>query len=165
MGGGVSQNGAKNMALQGLARNRSLTFSMKDARYAQDNNQHLAGFFQPDEKTEYQRLCIEYSIFPVFVGDSDADGSLRGDSLYPVTEQNLITALTDVTPDIADAMVESLVVDVYESSVGILPVALIAMVWSAAKGVMALMRGLNAVNGVDEKRNYFVIRFIAAFIL
>ena len=32
-----------------------------------------------------------------------------------------------------DAMVESLVVDVYESSVGILPVALIAMVWSAAK--------------------------------
>ena len=69
----------------------------------------------------------------------------------PVTEQNLITALTDVTPDIADAMVESLVVDVYESSVGILPVALIAMVWSAAKGVMALMRGLNAVNGVDEK--------------
>ena len=29
----------------------------------------------------------------------------------PVTEQNLITALTDVTPDIADAMVESLVVD------------------------------------------------------
>ena len=31
----------------------------------------------------------------------------------PVTEQNLITALTDVTPDIADAMVESLVVDVY----------------------------------------------------
>ena len=67
----------------------------------------------------------------------------------PVTEQNLITALTDVTPDIADAMVESLVVDVYESSVGILPVALIAMVWSAAKGVMALMRGLNAVNVSD----------------
>ena len=32
----------------------------------------------------------------------------------PVTEQNLVTALTDVTPDIADAMVESLVVDVYE---------------------------------------------------
>ena len=56
---------------------------MKDARYAQNNNQYLAGFFQPDEKTEYQRLCIEYSIFPVFVGDSDADGSLRGDSLYP----------------------------------------------------------------------------------
>ena len=34
-GVGMSQNG-------GLARNRSLTFSMKDARYAQDNNQHLA---------------------------------------------------------------------------------------------------------------------------
>ena len=136
---------------------------MKDARYAQDNNQHLAGFFQPDEKTEYQRLCIEYSLFPVFVGDSDADGSLRGDSLYPGDG-----AESDHCADRCDAgycgcHVESLVVDVYKSSVGILPVALIAMVWSAAKGVMALMRGLNAVNGVDEKRNYFVIRFIASF--
>ena len=38
-------------------------------------------------------------------------------------------------------VVESLVVDVYESSVGILPVALIGLrVWSAAKGVTALMR-------------------------
>lgn len=103
---------------RGLARNRSLTFSMKDARYAQDNNQHLAGFFQPDEKTEYQRLCIEYSIFPVFVGDSDADGSLRGDSLYPSdgAESDHCTDRCDT--GIADAMVESLVVDVYESSVG-----------------------------------------------
>lgn len=81
----------------------------------------------------------------------------------PITEQNLVTAFTDMTPDIADAMVESLVVDVYQNSVGILSVALIAMIWSAAKGVMALMRGLNAVNGVEEKRNYFVIRLIASF--
>ena len=119
--------------------------------------------FQPDEKTEYQRLCIEYSLFPVFVGDSDADGSLCGDSLYPGDGAESGHGADGCTPDIADAMVESLVVDVYESSVGILPVALIAMVWSAAKGVMALMLGLNAVNGVDEKRNYFVIRFIASF--
>ena len=56
---------------------------MKDARYVQNNNQHLAGFFQSDEKTEYQCLCIEYSLFPVFVGDSDVDGSLCGASLYP----------------------------------------------------------------------------------
>ena len=81
----------------------------------------------------------------------------------PITEQNLVTALTDMTPDIADAMVESIVVDVYNNSVGILSVAAIAMLWSAAKGVMALMRGLNAINGVEEKRNYFVVRFVASF--
>ena len=41
--------------------------------------------------------------------------------------------------------------------------ALIATIWSASKGVMALMRGLNAINGVQEKRNYFVVRVIASF--
>ena len=41
-GVGMSQNGAKNMALQGLGAEQILNFSMKDARYAQDNNQHLA---------------------------------------------------------------------------------------------------------------------------
>ena len=29
--------------------------------------------------------------------------------------------------------------------------------------MMALMRGLNAINGVEEKRNYFVVRAIASF--
>lgn len=81
----------------------------------------------------------------------------------PLTEENLVEAVTDITPDLVDELVESLIADVYEKSAGILSVAVIATIWSAAKGVMALMTGLNAVNGVEEKRNYFVIRIIASF--
>lgn len=81
----------------------------------------------------------------------------------PLTEENLVEAVTDITPDLVDGLVESLIADVYDKSAGILSVAVIATVWSAAKGVMALMRGLNAVNGVEENRNYFVIRIIASF--
>ena len=81
----------------------------------------------------------------------------------PVTEENLVQAVTDVVPDMVDAMVVSLISDVYDRSGGIMSIAIIATIWSAAKGVMALMTGLNAVNGVDEKRNYFVIRVIACF--
>lgn len=81
----------------------------------------------------------------------------------PLTEENLVEAVTDITPDLVDDLVESLIADVYDKSAGILSVAVIATIWSAAKGVMALMRGLNAVNGVEENRNYFVIRFIASF--
>ena len=81
----------------------------------------------------------------------------------PLTEKDLVTAVTDITPEKVDPLVESVIADVYTRSAGILSVAAIAMVWSAAKGVMALMRGLNAVNGVEEKRNYFVIRALASF--
>ncbi len=79
----------------------------------------------------------------------------------PLTEENLVQAVTDITPDRVDPVVEGLIADVYDKSAGILSVAVIATLWSAAKGVMALMQGLNAVNGVDEKRNYFVIRAVA----
>ena len=81
----------------------------------------------------------------------------------PVTEENLVQAVTDVVPDMVDAMVVSLISDVYDRSGGIMSIAIIATIWSAAKGVMALTTGLNAVNGVEEKRNYFVIRVIACF--
>ena len=80
----------------------------------------------------------------------------------PLTEEDLVTAVTDLTPEMVDPLAESLVSDVYNRSAGILSVALIATIWSAAKGVMALMQGLNAVNGVEEKRNYFIIRLIAS---
>lgn len=62
-GVGMSQNGAKIWHCRGLARNRSLTFSMKDARYAQDNNQHLAGFFQPDEKQNISAYASSTAFF------------------------------------------------------------------------------------------------------
>ena len=80
----------------------------------------------------------------------------------PLTEEDLVMAVTDLTPEMVDPLARSLISEVYNRSAGILSVALIATIWSAAKGVMALMQGLNAVNGVEEKRNYFVIRAIAS---
>lgn len=80
----------------------------------------------------------------------------------PLTEENLVTAFTDFTPNIVDPVVKSLIDEVYDQSAGILSVAVLATIWSAAKGVMALMRGLNAINAVEEKRNYFTVRAIAS---
>ena len=80
----------------------------------------------------------------------------------PLTEENLVTAVTDLTPDRIDPLVESLIADVYDKSAGILSIAIFTTIWSAAKGVMALMTGLNVLNGVEEKRNYFLIRAVAS---
>lgn len=81
----------------------------------------------------------------------------------PLTEENLVLAVTAFTPDMLDAFVESLIAEVYEKSAGILSIAIIATIWSAGKGVLALMRGLNAINDVEEERNYFVVRAISSF--
>ncbi len=79
----------------------------------------------------------------------------------PLTEENLVKLVADIIPDKVEPLVESLIHEVFDKSAGSLSIAVIATLWSAAKGVMALMHGLNAVNGVEEKRNYFVVRGIA----
>lgn len=81
----------------------------------------------------------------------------------PLTEANLVNVVTDITPETIDPLAENLIQEVYDKSAGILSVAVLATIWSAAKGVLALMRGLNAINDVDEERNYFVVRTIASF--
>lgn len=81
----------------------------------------------------------------------------------PLTEGNLIKVLTDISPEKTDYLIVSVVEDVYDKSAGILSIAAVATLWSAGLGVMALMRGLNAVNDVEEERNYFAVRIIASF--
>lgn len=81
----------------------------------------------------------------------------------PLTEENLVKVVTDITPETVDQMAENLISEVYDESAGVLSIALLATIWSAGKGVLALMRGLNDVNDVEEERNYFLVRTLASF--
>jgi len=78
-----------------------------------------------------------------------------------LTEENLISAITQVTPDAMEALVVSIVSDVYDRSAGTITVYALVTIWSAAKAMLALILGLNAVNDFEERRNYFVLRTIA----
>lgn len=78
-----------------------------------------------------------------------------------LTEDNLIGAITRFTPDAMNGLVVSVVSDVYARSAGTITIFAIVTVWSASKAMLALIYGLNAVNDFEERRNYFVIRFIA----
>ncbi len=78
-----------------------------------------------------------------------------------LTEENLISAITRFTPDAMEGMVVGIVSDVYARSAGTITVFALVTIWSAAKAMLALIRGLNAVNDVEERRNYFVLRAIA----
>lgn len=79
----------------------------------------------------------------------------------PVTEANLMNAARQITPEAMHALVTSIIADVYDKSIGIISVTAIATLWSAGKGVLALLRGLKAVNDVEENRNYLLLRLAA----
>ena len=80
----------------------------------------------------------------------------------PITEQNLIELVRQIVPSAADSLATGLIEYVYRKSAGTLSLAIVVTVWSAGKGVLALMRGLNALNEVEEARNYFVVRVISS---
>ena len=83
----------------------------------------------------------------------------------PVTKANMMYLAREITPDAMDALLVSIISDVYDKSVGIISVTVAATLWSAGKGVLALMRGLNAINDVEENRNYLLLRIVASLYL
>ena len=79
-----------------------------------------------------------------------------------ITEEFLRESIGTVLPGVIGMFLNSIVADVYRQSAGGISLAVFVMLWSAGKGMMALMRGLNAVNEVDEDKNYVYVRIIAA---
>lgn len=80
-----------------------------------------------------------------------------------LSRQDLVAAIMEVMPGRIEALVVQIVEEVYEKSAGVMSVAAIATLWSAGKGMLALMRGLNAVHDVVEERNYFFVRMVSSF--
>lgn len=81
----------------------------------------------------------------------------------PLTEDNLLAAANGLVPDKILPLTEELIREVYQKSEGLLPIAVIVTLWTAGKGMLALMRGLNAVGKVEETRNYLWVRAVACF--
>lgn len=80
----------------------------------------------------------------------------------PLTKANLMYLAREISPDAMDALLVSIISDVYDKSIGVVSITAIGTLWSAGKGVLALMRGLNAINDVEENRNYFLLRLVAS---
>ncbi|WP_081671234.1 YihY/virulence factor BrkB family protein [Butyrivibrio sp. XBB1001] len=79
-----------------------------------------------------------------------------------LTQEDLIRVMVEVTPDFADSVMIRLISEAYQSSVAVFSISALVTIWSGALGMLALIRGLNIIYDVDERRNYFYLRFIAA---
>lgn len=79
----------------------------------------------------------------------------------PVTKADVMTAVLQIFPSTINTMLTSIVNQVYNQSMGIIPVTVLVALWSAGKGVLALATALNTIFGCPETRNYIYIRLRA----
>lgn len=82
----------------------------------------------------------------------------------PISSEKFIELLLQAFPEIFEPYVREIVSDLYEKSSGtILTITLITSIWSASKGTLSLVRGLNGVYNVEETRNYIILRIVSFF--
>jgi membrane protein len=80
----------------------------------------------------------------------------------PIREEDVLAILTDNFPSTMGGFLASVVAEVYDKSAGVLSVAAITTLWSAGKGVNALITGLNVINHVENRKNGVVMRLFAS---
>lgn len=79
----------------------------------------------------------------------------------PVTEGMILGMINRVMPTYISPFLIGIIHEMYNKSVGIVSIAAITAVWSAAKGIQYLMGGLNRVYDIEETRNWVFLRFRA----
>lgn len=81
----------------------------------------------------------------------------------PLTKAEVVHALLQVCPENFETFIQSIVNEVYEKSLGVVPVSAVIAMWSAGKGIQALTRGFNSIYQVKETRNFLMSRIRAVF--
>ena len=79
----------------------------------------------------------------------------------PVTKSMVMELVNRLMPEYISPFLIGIIHEVYNNSVGIVSVAAIMAVWSAAKGIHCLTDGLNSVYDIEETRNWIFLRFRA----
>lgn len=79
----------------------------------------------------------------------------------PVKEGMILNMVHSVMPTYISPFLIGIIHEMYNNSIGIVSVAAVVAVWSAAKGIQYLMGGLNSVYDIEETRNWLFLRFRA----
>ena len=81
----------------------------------------------------------------------------------PISVTGLQDFILDIFPSVVSSVITDLLEEIRVQATGtILSVSVLAALWSASRGTLAIVRGINAVYGHKEQRNYFRLRAISA---
>lgn len=82
----------------------------------------------------------------------------------PMTESDLLNIVNTYIPKSFSPYIITIITEVFDSAgKTIISITVITALWSASKGLLAIIRGLNNIYGIKETRNYFRLRFLAIF--
>lgn len=77
----------------------------------------------------------------------------------PVTQQDIFYLVKDFVPQETYTLIHDTLAEIMANrSGGLLSIGFIATIWSASKGMNALMKSLNRAYGVEEKRSFLFAR-------
>jgi len=78
-----------------------------------------------------------------------------------VSKGTLLKMVREIMPAYISPFIISIIDEFYSKSIGIVSLTALVAIWSAAKGVQYMAEGLNIINGIQETRNWIVLRFWA----
>lgn len=84
-------------------------------------------------------------------------------SYFPFFTETLPSVNLDLLPGAMSSFLLQAFTELSERANGtILSVTVIIAIWSASRGILSIMRGLNSIHNIRETRNYCVTRIMAA---
>lgn len=83
---------------------------------------------------------------------------------FPVEESNMLKLFTQVFPTAINSLVFTIITEIYDTAVSgtVISITAITALWSAGKGFLAVMKGLNSVYEIKETRHYLLLRAMSA---
>lgn len=82
----------------------------------------------------------------------------------PIRESELMSVAVSVIPPAFNSYMLSIINEIYQKASGtIISITVITALWSASRGFLAIIRGLNSVYQIDETRNYIKLRITSTF--
>jgi membrane protein len=84
---------------------------------------------------------------------------------FHIGESSMMRLFTQAFPTAVNSMIISVIDEIYDtsSSSTLISITAISMLWSAGKGFLAIMKGLNAVYEIKETRQYILLRALSTF--
>ena len=80
----------------------------------------------------------------------------------PIEQSTLMASITSIMPLKVKSLIIVIIDEIYSNASGtIISVTAITALWSASRGFLSIVKGLNAVYGIKETRNYFKLRIIS----
>lgn len=81
----------------------------------------------------------------------------------PIDQDFILKWTTSVTPDLIDPLIQSVTNELFKNTGGaaVISITAILALWSASRGILSIIIGLNSVFQVTDKRNYLLVRLLS----